>query len=63
MEKYLPPPRSAKIIPFPIRQRKESSIDAKIKYLRSIYHDHSQPFEARARAALQAAALESRRGA
>jgi len=27
MEKYLPPPRSAKIIPFPIRQRKQSSIE------------------------------------
>ena len=32
MEKYLPPPRSAKMISFPIRQA----------YLRIFYHDHTR---------------------
>jgi hypothetical protein len=58
MKKYLPPdPRRklAEIIPFP-GKRLPTSIeaqDARIRYLRSIRYDCSQPFDIRMKAAVQ----------
>jgi hypothetical protein len=58
MEKYLPPnPKRemAVVIPFP-GKRLPTSIeaqDARIRYLRSIRYDRSQPFEIRMKAAVQ----------
>ena len=58
MGKYLPPtPRgkTAEIVPFPGKRLPTSTAaqDARIRYLRSIRYDRSQPFEIRMKAAVQ----------
>jgi hypothetical protein len=64
LEKYLPPKQVAEIIPFRRKGQpsKDEARQARIRYLRSIYLDRSQPFEERMKASVWAASIGDKWG-